>query len=232
MLIELAGVRVDVRGDLGLQRRSEHPPRPVPHDLIDQRPADRGGLARPLRHGSRRRIRGRWRRLALGDYGEHGRTFPTRVGARACLIPSLGLLGKVRLPKPIHRFQALLQVREQLALRRYPLYVAEGASAGKLGRINGSAYLSRGLRSLSSCGGGLLVYGHSLDPNDDHVFEAVARSKIIRIAVSLYGDPDSDVNLSIQRRVADVGARRTLRGGRSLEYRFFDASSVPLWHIP
>src|SRR5205823_2672127 len=28
--------------------------------------------------------------------------------ARACLIPSLGLLGKVRLPKPIHRFQALL----------------------------------------------------------------------------------------------------------------------------
>jgi hypothetical protein len=85
----------------------ELPPGAVAHDLIDQRPAGRGGLARRLRHG-RRRIRGRWRRNALGDYGEHGRTFPTRVGARACLIPSLGLLGKVRLPKPIHRFQALL----------------------------------------------------------------------------------------------------------------------------
>ena len=108
VLVELVGVRLDIRGDLGLQRRGEHPPRAIAHDLIDQRPADRGRLARRLHHRRRRHIRGRRRRLALGDYGEHGRTFPTRVGARACLIPSLGLLGKVRLPKPIHRFQALL----------------------------------------------------------------------------------------------------------------------------
>jgi hypothetical protein len=45
------------------------------------------------------------------------------------------------------------QVREQLALRRYPLYVAEGESASKMTRINTSAYLARALRSLSSCQG-------------------------------------------------------------------------------
>jgi hypothetical protein len=40
--------RAVVRGDLGFQRRGVHLPRPVLHDLIDQRPARR---------------RGRWRRI-------------------------------------------------------------------------------------------------------------------------------------------------------------------------
>lgn len=124
------------------------------------------------------------------------------------------------------------QVREQLALRRYPLYVAEGESATKMARINTSAYLARALRSLSSCQGSLLVYGHSLDRNDDHVLEAVVRSKIKRVAVSLYSDPNSDVNLEMQRRVADLATRRTLSGGTPLECAFFDAASVELWHVP
>jgi hypothetical protein len=36
VLVALAGVRVEVRGDLGLQRRREHPPRTVTHDVVDQ----------------------------------------------------------------------------------------------------------------------------------------------------------------------------------------------------
>ena len=124
------------------------------------------------------------------------------------------------------------QVREQLALRRYPLFVAEGDSASKMTRINNSAYLARALRSLSSCQGSLLVYGHSLDSNDDHVFQAIVRSKVKRIAVSLYGDPSNDVNQEIQRRVADLVTRRALGGGTVLEHQFFDASSVELWHLP
>lgn len=122
------------------------------------------------------------------------------------------------------------QVRRQLSARRYPLYVAEGESASKLARINGSAYLSRSLRSLSSCGGTLLIYGHSLDPNDAHVFEAVLRSKIGKVAVSLYGDPTSKTNDEVQRRVADLCARRKGRSGTALDAQFFDASTVPLWH--
>jgi hypothetical protein len=70
VLVELPGVRVDIRGDLGLQRRREHPPRTVTHDLVDQR---------------RARRRGRWRHIGVGNYREHGRTLPTRVGARALL---------------------------------------------------------------------------------------------------------------------------------------------------
>ncbi|MET3904889.1 DUF4917 family protein [Paenarthrobacter sp. 4246] len=130
------------------------------------------------------------------------------------------------------RTQAALidQVRNQLESGRYPLYVAEGQSAEKIQRINGSAYLSRSLRSLTGRGNGLVVFGHSLDANDDHIFEAVIRSKVGRIAVSLHGDPDSEGNRAIQRRTADLVVRRQHINPRNpLEYRFFDASSVPLW---
>jgi hypothetical protein len=37
VLVALTDVRIDVRGDLGLQRRCEHPTSPVTHDLVDQR---------------------------------------------------------------------------------------------------------------------------------------------------------------------------------------------------
>src|SRR5207237_633176 len=70
VLVALTDVRIDVRGDLRLQRRRKHPTRPLPHDLIDRRLA---------------RHRNGWRDPGVGNYREHGRTLPTRVGARALL---------------------------------------------------------------------------------------------------------------------------------------------------
>jgi hypothetical protein len=89
VFVELLGVRGDVRGDLGLQGGGEHPASAVTDDLVDQRPA------RPRRLGQHR-----WRGLIRVDYGEHGRTFPTRVGARA-LLDSLdfGLAGRGTPPR-------------------------------------------------------------------------------------------------------------------------------------
>ncbi len=122
------------------------------------------------------------------------------------------------------------QVRHQLALLRYPLYVAEGQSRDKLARINSSAYLGKALRSLSGRGNGMVLYGHSLDSNDDHIFEAIIHSKISRLAISLYGDPDSPANSEIRRRAADISARRLIkRATRPLDVQFFDAASVRIW---
>jgi hypothetical protein len=64
-LVELAGMSLDVRGDLGLQRRRQHLPRTLAGQLVQQRPADRRG------------------RVLVGvgllvDYLEHGRTFPNQ----------------------------------------------------------------------------------------------------------------------------------------------------------
>ena len=65
MPVEFVGVRLDVGGDLGLQRRREHLPRAVTGELIEQRPTHR-----------RRDVV-----VGLGlfvDYLEHGRAFPNR----------------------------------------------------------------------------------------------------------------------------------------------------------
>jgi len=77
IVVDLTEVPGDIRGDLSLESGGEHPPGPVTHDLVDQRPI-RGD--RP----------GRWRGIIRVDYGEHGRTFPTRVGARALLDTFIG----------------------------------------------------------------------------------------------------------------------------------------------
>jgi len=76
-LVELVDERLDVGGDLGLQRRSEHRPGTIADDLIKQRPTGR--------------LVGR---LDVVDYLEHGRTFPSRranadpdqtcMGIRSC----------------------------------------------------------------------------------------------------------------------------------------------------
>lgn len=122
------------------------------------------------------------------------------------------------------------QTREQLVLHRFPLYVAESESLRKLDRINRSAYLGRGLRSLTSIGGSMVIFGHSLDQNDDHVLEAVVRSKTERLAIALYGDPGSEDNKRIAAAAEDLRRRRTLAdSARALDIAYFDASSANLW---
>jgi hypothetical protein len=69
------------------------------------------------------------------------------------------------------------QIRSALDAGKFPLFVSEGSSAGKLTRIRHSGYLQRSLQSFSSmcrnpgAGGSLFIFGHSLDPNDDHVLQ-------------------------------------------------------------
>ena len=69
VLVDLARVGLDVGGDLGLQRRREHRPGAITHDLVQQRPADPSrGVSVGL--------------VLLVGYLEHGRTFPNqRVNA-------------------------------------------------------------------------------------------------------------------------------------------------------
>ncbi len=59
-LVHLTQVGVDAGGDLGLQRRRQHRPGTVTHDLVEQRPARRAVVIG---------------RIGVVDYFEHGRTF-------------------------------------------------------------------------------------------------------------------------------------------------------------
>jgi hypothetical protein len=65
VVVQLAGMRGDVGGNLRLQRGREHPPGAGTHNLIDQRPAGRGRLGH-----------GRWRGFFRVHYRKHGRALP------------------------------------------------------------------------------------------------------------------------------------------------------------
>jgi Domain of unknown function (DUF4917) len=126
------------------------------------------------------------------------------------------------------------QIRVALDEDKFPLFVSEGTSASKIDRILHNAYLHKSLRSFESCveprTAALVVYGHSLAENDDHILHCVARGGIPTMLVSLYGDPSSEANSAIIARAAAlVEERRRLRRDRPLSVTFFDAASTAVW---
>jgi hypothetical protein len=89
LLVPLARVRRDAGGDLVLQRGREHPPRPLPHDLIQ--PSGQV-LARGI----------------ISDYLQHWRSFPPALARR---LPSIDHLGRHAAPSirsRIHNFVSYL----------------------------------------------------------------------------------------------------------------------------
>ncbi len=125
------------------------------------------------------------------------------------------------------------QIRAELALDKFPLFVAEGNSQGKLARIRHSGYLQRSLKSFASMcrsstktGTALFIYGHSLAANDDHVLRFIERGKIENLYVSLFGDPASDFN---KRIVARANRMALLRDRYPLEVSFYDAVDAAPW---
>ena len=119
------------------------------------------------------------------------------------------------------------QIREALEASRYPIFVSEGTSESKLERIMHSSYLIRGYRSMSQIGGSLFIYGHSLQENDEHVLKCIRDSKVLKVFVSIFGDPDSAENRLIMSRAQSLSSGR--RGHQRREIMFYDATSVGVW---
>jgi hypothetical protein len=97
VLVHLAAMRIDIAGNLGLQRRSQHLTGRVTDNLIQQRRT--------------RRSAGRVGPNPFVHYLEHGRTFPNQrsnagpdQSKRTSDHPREGALPHVTPPKAIHRF--------------------------------------------------------------------------------------------------------------------------------
>lgn len=122
------------------------------------------------------------------------------------------------------------QVRDALSNEKYPLFVSEGSSEEKLEKIKHSGYLHRGLASLGSIGGVLIVYGLSFSSNDEHVLQLIELGKVKTLAVGIYGDPDSAENQKIMTRANLMRDRRAQkRRATPLEIEFFDAETANVW---
>ena len=67
-----------------------------------------------------------------------------------------------------------------------PLYVAEGTSQQKLGKIRSVPYLNYCLEELQGLSGALFVFGHSGNRTDGHIYDAIFKSKIEAIYYCFY----------------------------------------------
>lgn len=121
----------------------------------------------------------------------------------------------------------LTQIREALNSNKYPLIVAEGTSDQKMSKIMQSSYLQRGLKSLASISGALIVYGFSFSDNDKHVLKRIAKGKVKQLIVGLYGDPSSEGNKLIMHKCNELKSARSDRN--KLEVVYFDSATAQVW---
>ena len=126
------------------------------------------------------------------------------------------------------------QIREALDADRFPLFVSEGSSTSKKERILHNAYLHKALRSFESCcnpaGNAIVIFGHSLGSNDNHVFRCIAAGAAENLLVGLYGDPKSEGNREAIKNAKKIADRRMKRRPRNpLRVTFYNAASAKLW---
>ena len=123
------------------------------------------------------------------------------------------------------------QIRSALDQDKFPLFVSEGSSEGKVTKIMHNSYLSKCYRSfVAECGPrrkSLFVFGHSLAENDEHIFKKVAQGKIENFFVSIKDGVDCPKK--VERRTNRLVERRERFGGPPLNVRFFDADSARVW---
>lgn len=122
------------------------------------------------------------------------------------------------------------QIRAALKQEFYPVFVSEGTSDEKVDRIRHNDYLSKMYRSFTEIQNALVVFGHSLDESDDHIFsDRIGRhGKTNRLYVSIFGDPGSATNKGIIQRASGLAHLRPAQ--RPLEVKFFDAASATVWN--
>ncbi|MGR2664356.1 DUF4917 family protein [Chromobacterium haemolyticum] len=106
---------------------------------------------------------------------------------------------------------------------KFPLFITEGKSALKLNRIRGNSYLNFCYEQLSRSSGGLVIYGHDLNPEyDGHIIDAIRRSENKRIAISVFS------------RLEDAQKSRFMHNvlaqfsGADVEILFYESDSHPL----
>ena len=121
------------------------------------------------------------------------------------------------------------QIRAALKQEFYPVFVSEGTSDEKVERIRHNDYLCKMYRSFTEIQGALVVFGHSLDASDDHIFtDRIGRhGKTSQLYVSLHGDPTSASYKGIIRKASALSNLR--RGKWRLDVKYFDADTASVW---
>lgn len=101
-----------------------------------------------------------------------------------------------------------------------PLLVSEGNSRQKLISIRNSDYLNFAYERLGSLDGPLVIFGHSLDESDRHLYDAINAQQGRQIEISV------STNLPLHEKIAYMARARQVFPLARLQ--FFDSQTHPL----
>ncbi len=110
-----------------------------------------------------------------------------------------------------------------------PVFVSEGTSKQKLAAIRRSGYLTNVYEeALSDLGENLIVYGWSFDERDQHLLDAIAKSRPKQMAVSVFtGQPDKE-----QQAYCHLVLKAVSQTLPKTSVTFFDSRSPGCWNNP
>jgi hypothetical protein len=99
-------------------------------------------------------------------------------------------------------------------------------------RILHYAYLHKAFRSFESCcntaGNAIVIFGHSLSSNDNHILRYIAAGASENLLIGLYGDPATPgAAIKNAKMLADLRLKHRLRN--PLNVILYDAESAQLW---
>ena len=77
------------------------------------------------------------------------------------------------------------QTLENLDKNIYPIFVSEGTSEQKKAKIIHNAYLNHCYKSLAKISGSLVIFGTMLKNGDEHIREAIIKSKVKNIYIGI-----------------------------------------------
>jgi hypothetical protein len=108
--------------------------------------------------------------------------------------------------------------------QRLPIYVAEGTSRQKMQKIESIAYLRHCYAKLRENAATVIVYGHSADESDAHIYRAIFESGVRHIYFGVY-QPDQDKVKSLDGQLA----KYQKVWGKGATYEFYDSESAGVW---
>jgi len=114
-------------------------------------------------------------------------------------------------------------ITETIRGGRLPLFVAEGSTLQKVHKIFSVPYLKHCYEMLQSIKGNLFIFGHSLDENDSHIYDAICRSKEIKKLFFCVHKPVDNLK-AIEEKLAKYKVRR-----KDIEFFYIDAALVKVW---
>jgi Domain of unknown function (DUF4917) len=93
-----------------------------------------------------------------------------------------------------------------------------------MARIKANDYLSHCYEKLGASAGSFFVFGHSADPNDAHIYQAIFRSKISHLYFCVYQPSDDKI-----KPIGGELARYKTRAGSDIDFTFVDSESAHVW---